>query len=123
MKSRLYQTLKKYAIVLTVLLAYLIFVLITKGGVPCFFYKITGYQCPSCGISRMFLSVLRFDFSSAFEYNQYLFINAPVILICLGISEVSYIKHGVRNHPIWLDIILWVEIGMALLFGVFRNLM
>ena len=28
-------------------------------GVPCLFHSITGLQCPGCGVSRMFLCLLR----------------------------------------------------------------
>lgn len=121
-RERLHKTLKKYAIVLGVAVVYLIFVLSTGWGLPCLFFEITRLRCPACGVSRMLLALLRLDFVAAFRYNPYLFVNAPVILFCLGYSEIQYVRTGSRIHPKWVSVILWCEIGLALLFGVLRNL-
>lgn len=121
-RERLHSVLKKYAIVLGIAVAYLIVVLVTGWGLPCLFFTVTKLQCPACGVSRMLLSLLRLDFVAAFHYNPYLFVNAPVILFCLGYSEAQYVKTGSRVHRRWVNIILWIEIGLALLFGVVRNL-
>ena len=122
MKARLYRTLTKYAIVLGIAVAYLILVLCTGKGLLCPFYTVTKLQCPACGVSHMLLSLLRLDVASAFRYNPYLFVNAPLLLFCFGYSEWQYVALGTRKHPRWLNVILWCEIGLALLFGVLRNL-
>ena len=121
-RERLHGVLKKYAIVLGIAIAYLILVLATGWGIPCIFYTVTGLQCPACGVSRMLLALLRLDVVAAFWYNPYLFVNAPIILFCLGYSEVQYVKTGSRTHRRWINIVLWIEIGLALLFGIARNL-
>ena len=40
----------------------------------CFLSKITGLYCPGCGTMRAFESMAKFDFSSAFLYNPFLFL-------------------------------------------------
>lgn len=120
-RERLCRTLKKYAIVLAVAVAYLMVVLMTGWGVPCLFFTVTKLQCPACGVSRMLLSLLRLDFAAAFRYNPYLLVNAPIILVCLGYSEMQYVKTGSRSLCRWVNVVLWAEIGLALLFGVLRN--
>ncbi len=121
-KERLHRLLKKYAIVLGVAIAYLIFVLVTEWGIPCPFFTVTKLRCPACGISRMLLALLRLDFAEAFWHNPYLFVNAPVILFCLGYSDLQYVRTGGRMQRGWVNAVLWSEVGLALLFGVLRNL-
>ena len=38
-------------------------------GIACPFERLTGYQCPGCGVSGMFLSLLKGDLSGAFSSN------------------------------------------------------
>ena len=121
MKSRLSKTVKKYAIILAVGVAYLIFTLCTGKGIPCIFYTLTGFECPACGVSRMIVSVVRLDFVDAYHCNPFLFVTAPVILFCLIYSDVRYVISG-DGALGKLSIILWVEIALAMLFGVVRNL-
>ncbi len=121
MKERLRKTLVKYATVLAVGVGYLILFLCTGIGLPCIFYEVTGLQCPACGVSRMLISLLRLDVVAAFRYNPFLLVNGPVIVGCLVYSDVQYVRLGHRKHPRAWDVILWCEIGLALLFGIWRN--
>ncbi len=121
MRDRLRQTVRKYAIILTAGVAYFIFVMLTGIGIPCLFYTVTGWQCPACGISRMLIALARLDLTAAYSYNQFLFINLPVILLCLIWSDIKYVRVGDRSLG-RLNIILWIETVMALAFGVVRNI-
>lgn len=49
----------------------LFYISLCKFGysVECFYYKNFGVQCPSCGATRAFFSLLHFDFKKAFLYN------------------------------------------------------
>ncbi len=49
---------------------------------PCLVRHFTGVPCPSCGLSRAWLSVLRLDFASAFSYHP-MFWAVPVLGIYL----------------------------------------
>lgn len=58
-------------------LASLFFVAETQRSI-CFIYNITGLPCPSCGMTRAFLSLGRLDFMKAFQ-NHPLFLLVPVL--------------------------------------------
>ena len=121
MKKRLLRIVKRDSVVLAIGIAYAVFVLCTGIGIPCPFYAITKLKCPGCGISRMLLSLLKLDFAAAFHYNPFLLITLPIVLFCFIYSDVKYILTG--NGDLGkLKIILWIEIALALLFGVLRNI-
>ena len=120
MKKRFFIAIKKYLIILSVLVAYLIWIFLTDIKIPCITYKITGFQCPSCGITRMFLAILKFDFVSAFNYNAYIFVNLPFVAICILATEINYIKNNKYDFRI-LKYILIVELIGFVIFGILRN--
>ena len=121
MRERLWRTAIKYLVVLFIGLAYLAFVLITGWGLPCPLYMMTGLQCPSCGISRMLVSLFKLDFAAAFSYNPYMLFAVPLVLGLLAIYEIRYIKSGERSMGRW-GIALWVIVIGAIAFGILRNI-
>ncbi|MDR1725377.1 MAG: DUF2752 domain-containing protein [Bacteroidales bacterium] len=46
----------------------------------CLFRNIFGIKCFGCGITRAVLSVLHFDFKTAFDYNKLIVIVFPLLL-------------------------------------------
>lgn len=120
-KKRFRETVLKYAIILLIGVAYLIFVRCTGIGIPCLFYEITGLKCVGCGISRMLVSLSRLDFVTAFQYNSFLFITGPFILLYLAICEVRYVFYGSAKMGKW-GIFLWVELVLAIVYAVLRNI-
>ena len=70
----------------------------------------------------MIMSLARLDLAAAFDYNPYLLINSPIILFCVIYPDVKYVRCGDRSLG-RLSIVLWIEIGMALVYGVLRNLL
>ena len=120
-KARLRSVVIKYSIVFGIALAYLIFFLCTHKGIPCVFRKITGLKCVGCGVSKMLVAILRFDFATAFLYNPFLFITGPLLVAYLAACEVKYIRHGNRDMGRW-EIFLWVELVLGLAFGILRNI-
>lgn len=121
LKKRLRKTAVIYCIVLCISLAYLAFVLYTGIGVPCLFYEITGLKCVGCGISRMFISLIRLDFVSAFKHNPFVFITGPFIAAYLICGDIKYIIHGNRRIK-KLEIFMWAEIVLAIAYGILRNI-
>lgn len=121
LKKRLRTTVLKYLAVLCIALAYLVFVLCTGVGIPCPFYKITGFECVGCGVSRMLISLIRLDIRSAFEYNSFLLITGPFIIAYLTCSEIRYIIYGDRRMGRW-EILMWAELALAVAFGILRNI-
>ncbi|MCI8611944.1 MAG: DUF2752 domain-containing protein [Clostridiales bacterium] len=101
---------------------YALFVHFTGIGIPCPIYWVTGLQCPGCGISRMFLSMLRLDFSAAFHYNSAVFCLLPVFLLVGARKVYLYIRYNKRKDRL-CDVIIWILIAVLLLFGILRNLL
>ena len=62
---------------------------------------LTGLKCPGCGITRLLVSVARFDFASAFLFNPFLFITGPFIVAVIVYSEVRYVLYGSRQIGKW----------------------
>ena len=46
----------------------------------CLFKNITGYECYGCGMTRAVLSVLHFDFHTAFCYNRLVVFVFPLLV-------------------------------------------
>ena len=121
MRARLRKTVIKYSVLLGIAAAYLIFVLCTGLGIPCLFYEITGLKCPGCGISKMFISLVKLDVVSAFWHNPFLFITGPFLIAYLAAGEVKYVRTGNNDMGKW-EIFLWVEIALVLTYAVLRNI-
>lgn len=120
-KKRLKSTLIKYGVIFGIALAYLIFVLCTGLGIPCVFHAITKLECPGCGVTRMLISIVKLDFVSAFWYNPFLFVTGPFLIAYLIACEVKFIKHGNRRMGKW-EIFMYIELALALLYGILRNI-
>ena len=69
----------------------------------------------------MFVSLFRLDFVSAFRYNPFLFITGPLLLAYIAFGEIRYIRSGSKDMGKW-DIFLWVELALALAYGILRNI-
>ena len=87
-----------------------------------FFYEITGFKCVGCGISRMLIALTKLDFATAFEYNSFLLITGPLILIYLLCTDIKYVLHGNRDMGRW-NILLFVELVLAIAYGILRNIL
>ncbi len=69
------------------LLFYLCFVFVMyKLGVTCFFLRLTGVECPGCGLTRAAVSALKGDFKAAAGYN--------VMVFSLPLLAVYYFTDG-----------------------------
>ena len=60
----------------------------------CVIKLITGKECWNCGMTRAFLCILHFDFSSAYQYNNKVFIIFP---LTIGIYLYSWYKYIFRK--------------------------
>lgn len=102
------------------LIVYSVMFLITGNGLPCIFHKITGFYCPGCGISRMFISFAKLDFYQAFRYNPLVFILLILFFIYM-IIEIIHFKKKRYYFKInkWLYVVLLV---IVISFGILRNI-
>lgn len=64
----------------------------------CLYKNITGNDCFGCGITRAVLSILHFDFSTAFHYNKLVVIVFPLLVYVWGKKIVKLIKELKNNR-------------------------
>lgn len=98
---------------------YYLIVSATGKGIPCFLYSVTGMQCPTCGITRMFVHLFQGDISSAFKDNQFMFFVWPY-----SVGEILYVIYkGVLQEEISKKnfIFLYIIVGFAVVFCIIRN--
>ena len=114
---------RKYIYILLSLIICIFIFLINNIKIPCVVNSIFGIYCPGCGITRMFISIVKLDFYQAFRYNPMVFLLLP-FFIFYGILEVRaiiYKKDNILNNTkfkfIWIILIV-----IVILFGILRNI-
>lgn len=109
---------KEYLFIGILLLVIFILAIIGKP-IPCIFHKITGLYCPGCGVTRMILSLLKFDFAKAFSYNQLCFIYLFLFIgYLLYVLIFKLLKKPIKKVP---DKVMLVLLLIAIVFGILRN--
>lgn len=122
-KIRFKQRLKPVIVLGLLGFGYYIWLLLTDLKIPCIFNKVTGYLCPGCGITRMIMAVLRFDFKNAIEFNPALFFLLPFLGIAYLVETYRYIKIGEHNKTVYSKITIYVSCVVLLVFGILRNIL
>lgn len=112
--------IKIYCGILAVGLPYLFWILITGKKLPCFYYENMGIECPACGNTRMFLSMAKLDFISAFFYNPVsfilFFIWNFVALLCFW-GKIKFVQ-----NPKFLYTLFGFSVAIYVIWGFIRNL-
>ena len=90
-KERLKKTLLFVIVLFVVAVIYYIVNRLTGIGLPCIYHEILHLNCPGCGISRMFFSMMELDFYQAFRYNPLMFILFPFGLFILFDLLIAYL--------------------------------
>ncbi len=114
----------RFMISLTLVLFLLLGIaLFLKWKVPCPILHLTGFYCPSCGISRMLIALFHGKFYQAFRYNPLLFCLLPFFLI-LGMDTINKWIHDRSNYIVKrIPKSFWYALLVVfLLFAVARNL-
>lgn len=122
MKNRAFKICKYILSLLLIGLSYGIFVRKTGFAIPCIFYRITGLQCPGCGVTRMCLALMRFDFVSAYHYNKLLFIISPVIVFIITQQIYRYIRFNDAKTTKVQTAILILLVVLLVIWGILRNI-
>ena len=112
--------LKIYGAILLLGTLYYVWGETTGLYLSCFFYATTGLLCPGCGISRMFLALIRLDIPAAFGYNPVVFVllilwNAIAVLCFWG-------KPAFVRDRRFLYGTLGVSVAALVVFGIVRNI-
>lgn len=93
------QNLKVKIIVTAIYLAY-IFLRWSTVSIKCIFAILFTIPCPFCGMTRAFISALRFDFAAAFEFH-YMFWSLPILyLLFLYDGRIFINKYA--NISVWI---------------------
>jgi hypothetical protein len=85
-----------------VLLAY-------RLGFTCIFLRFFNFECAGCGMTRAYLSLLSFDFCSAFKCN-FMFWSVPICYIYF-----LFDGHIFKRHTIDILILSLIGLGFAIL--------
>ena len=104
-------------------LGYALWVRLTELAIPCPFRAVTGRLCPGCGVTRMCLALLRWDWPAAWNANPVLLLMLPVLAV-LGVRlAVRYVREGSAIGPKWESVLLWAMTALLIAWGVARNLL
>ena len=111
--------IKEYAI-LAIFFFVVLLLYIFNIPIPCIFHKITGFYCPGCGITRMFISIFQLDFKQAFNYNEFAFCLLVISIIYLIINTIYFI---ITKKQIKIpNIIIYIILICLIIFGIIRNI-
>ncbi len=101
-------------------ITYFLWVTCTGVSIPCPFFYLTGYYCPGCGITTMFLYLSLGDIQGAFAANRALFILLPVIVWLTIQDQTDLLMHTTKQQNIHKGLLLSVLICL-LIYGLARN--
>ncbi len=106
-----------FLIALSIIFSYLLIFLMDIG---CPLKELFDIDCAGCGVTRMILSILRFDFYQAFRFNPCMFILLILFIIYMvyvGICIIfkkTYLKPGFKTCMLLIIVIIG--------FGILRNI-
>ena len=122
MKKRLNKVIVRDLLLLLFFILYLVFFKVTGIGIPCIFHELTGFKCPGCGITHLFLALLRFDIKEAFMCNPLAFILLPFLIFYFVYLDYAYIVDKKDNLVSKIPKAFWIILLIiTILFGILRN--
>jgi len=121
MKDRLKRTIKNTIAILCLgIFLYILYDFHIR--IPCVFKTLTHLNCPSCGVSRMCVSISHGDIKSAFYYNQVLIFLTPLIALYYIFYQIRYIRTGQRKISKLENNTMILIIVILVIYGIVRNL-
>jgi hypothetical protein len=89
----------------------------------CLFYRLTGFLCPGCGMTRATHATLHGDLAAAFRFNPLGMILFPMALTGVMFDLIAWVKGkplpiSLRVGGIWA----WVIVASILSFWLLRNI-
>ena len=112
---------KTILIMLGIGMGYLLFVRLTGIGIPCIIYKITGLECPGCGITRAIVEISKGNFSKALEYNALCFSVYPILTVYIFYRYIKWVRYKNDKFAIWEYAGLLALLLIAILYTLQRN--
>jgi len=94
----------------------------THGFYPiCQFHRLTGLNCPGCGMTRALYALLHGDIATALRDNALLVVTLPVLL-ARGLWLAVKKSRGQAITDFLPGKYLWALVFLTLAFGILRNL-
>lgn len=95
----------------------------TNGFFPvCPLFKLTGFYCPGCGMTRGFHALFHGDILTALHFNALLPIwTALIVYLVLAMALIAIRGRGLSMKP-FHPAVLWSFLAVTLVFGIVRNL-
>lgn len=92
--------------------------------IPCYFYKLTGFYCPGCGMTRAIYNIVTLNFTDCFHNNLLVILLIPLLLYYLFCLVKNYLLTGKiisldRVFPRFLIIIILI---IVIVYGILRNI-
>ena len=81
-------------------------------GIPCIFYKLTSFPCPTCYMTRALLALLRGDTALYFDYNAMALPVASVFILELfgkAWGKYRYILHVYSVFVLVLNLVYYIN--------------
>ena len=121
--SKPFRILTVIAVIVLLIIIGITMIILAKNemGIPCVFNKLTSLKCAGCGNTRAAISILNFDFKSAFNYNPLCFLEffyLAWVFICCAINYIKGIGLKYQFPLPAIDYICWAAI---LIWTVVRN--
>ncbi len=120
MTDEIKNKLKTVIPVLAALAGYYLLRRFTPFYIPCPIHAITGFKCPGCGVTRMFLALMRLDFKSAFDSNPFVLVTLPYLIF--AVVYEFFLPHNNKKVYKLNNIILTIYCIALVAFGVLRNI-
>lgn len=93
----------------------------THFFIPCPIKLLTGYQCPGCGISHMFMDLFSGNLQGAFQDNPFVFVILLPGLLYASFKGKQYIEKGETTYSYLETGLLCMVLFGAIVFTVVRN--
>ena len=89
----------------------------------CLFHRVTGFDCPGCGMTRATHAALHGRIGEAFRFNPVGMVLLPDAMIGLGLELAGWL----RGKPLPIRFRIggrwaWGVLGVLMAFWVFRNI-
>lgn len=100
---------------------YLFFFQKFEFGIPCLFHKLTGYQCPGCGMTHAMAEIWKGNYKSAMQYNALSLTVFPIVCLYLLYRFIAAERRKREGFYVWEYILLSVLLVITLVYGYMRN--
>ena len=88
----------------------------------CYFYQLTGWQCPGCGLQRMLHALLHGDILAAWHYNAFLLCALPFVVFLLWAEMMRTKRPALYARVCSMPVILTAFV-LTLAWFVLRNIL